>query len=188
MVVQAQLVESERGLVPKGDGWFVLNAREAQWWKRRVTVCDFEGEPRFPQLGMNLTLLEPGEPMSMYHWEADQEGFLILSGEALLVIEGEERALRQWDFVHCPPGTNHVIIGAGAARCLVLAVGARLNRSKGQQWGAYTVDETALRHGAGVQRQTTKGTEAHAGWPPWTLTSYREDWLPEYPRASNAAG
>ena len=78
VVVQAQLVETERGLVPKGDGWFVLNAREAQWWKRRGlgTVCDFEGEPRFGQLGINLTLLEPGEPMTMYHWEADQEGFL----------------------------------------------------------------------------------------------------------------
>ena len=179
VVVQAQLVETERGLAPKGDGWFVLNAREAQWWKRRVTVCDFEGEPRFGQLGINLTLLEPGEPMTMYHWEADQEDFLILSGEALLVIEGEERTLRQWDFVHCPPGTNHAIIGAGTARCLVLAVGARDNRSKGQQWGAYTVDETALRHGAGVQRETTEGSEAYAQFPPWKLTRYRDGWLPD---------
>jgi hypothetical protein len=102
VVVQAQLVETERGLVPEGDGWFILNALEAQWWKRRVTVCDFEGEPRFRQLGINLTLLEPGEPMTMYHWEADQEDFLMLAGEALLVIEGEERTLRQCDFVHCP--------------------------------------------------------------------------------------
>jgi uncharacterized cupin superfamily protein len=109
VVVQARLVETERGLVPEGDGWFVLNAREAQWWKRRVTVCDFEGEPRFQQLGINLTVLEPGEPMTMYHWEADQEDFLVLAGEALLVIEGEERTLQPWDFVHCPPGTNHAI-------------------------------------------------------------------------------
>ena len=101
VVVQAQLVETEGGLVPKGDGWFVLNAREAQWWKRSGlgTVCDFEDKPRFHQLGFNLTLLEPGEPMTMYHWEAAQEDFLMLSGEALLVIEGEERTIRQWDFV-----------------------------------------------------------------------------------------
>ena len=92
VVVEAQLVEPERGLAPKGDGWFVLNAREAQWWKRRVTVCDFEGEPRFRQLGINLTLLEPGEPMTMYHWEADQEDFLILSGEA----EGKRGARTPW--------------------------------------------------------------------------------------------
>jgi len=109
VVVQAQLVETEGGLVPEGDGWFVLNACEAQWWKRSGlgTVCDFEGELRFQQLGINLTLLEPGEPMTMYHWEANQEDFLMLSGEALLVIEGEERTIREWDFVHCPPGTNH---------------------------------------------------------------------------------
>lgn len=179
VVVQAQLVETECGLVPKGDGWFVLNARAAQWWKRRVTVCDFEGEPRFGQLGINLTLLEPGQPMTMYHREADQEDFLILSGEALLVIEGEERTIRQWDFVHCPPGTNHAIIGAGTARCLVLAVGARDNRSKGLAWGAYTVDETALRHGAGVQRETTEGSEAYAGLPPWKLAQFRDGWLPD---------
>jgi uncharacterized cupin superfamily protein len=181
VVVQAQLVETERGFVPKGDGWFVLNAREAEWWTRSGlgTACDFEGEPRFPQLGINLTLHEPGKPMTMYHWEADQEDFLMLSGEALLVIEGEERTIRQWDFVHCPPGTNHVIIGAGTAPCLVLAVGARDHRSKGQEWGAYTVDETALRHGAGVQRETTEGSEAYAPFPPWKLTRYGDGWLPD---------
>jgi uncharacterized cupin superfamily protein len=179
VVAQAQLVESESGLAPKGDGWFVLNAREAEWWKRRVTQCDFEGEPRFRQFGVNLTLLEPGVSMTMYHWEADQEDFLVLSGEALLVIEGEERALQQWDFVHCPPGTNHAIVGAGTARCLVLAVGGRVNRSKGQQWGAYTVDDAALRHDAGVERETSEGSEAYAGFPPWTLTSYHDGWLPD---------
>ena len=181
MVVQAQLVETELGLAPEGDGWFVLNAREGQWWMRTglATRCDFEGEPRFGQLGINLTLLEPGAPMTMYHWEADQEDFLMLSGEAVLVIEGEERTIRQWDFVHCPPGTNHAIIGAGTAPCLVLAVGARDNRSRGQQWGAYTLDEAALRHGAGVERETTEGSEAYARFPPSTLTRFRDDWLPD---------
>src|SRR5262249_11889892 len=83
--------------------------------------------------------------------EADQEDFLVLAGEALLIIEGEERTLRQWDFVHCPPGTSHTIVGAGTSQCLVLAVGAR-DRSTGPDWGAYVVDETALRHGAGAER------------------------------------
>jgi len=188
VVVEAQLVETELGLAPKGDGWFVLNARDAQWWRRRVTVCDFEGEHRSPQLGINLTLLEPGEPMTMYHWEADQEDFLVLAGEALLVIEGAERRLRQWDFVHCPPGTNHAIIGAGTCRCLVLATGARDNRSKGQEWGRYTVDATALRHGAGVQRETTEGSEAYARFPPWKLTRYGEGWLPDWPSRAPTSG
>ncbi len=111
VIPEAQLVSTEHGLVPKGDGWFVLNARDTQWWERtgRGVLCEFEGAgfegaTDFMQLGINLTLLGPGEPMAMYHWEADQEDFLVLSGEAILVIEGRERRLRAWDFVHCPPG------------------------------------------------------------------------------------
>ena len=184
MVPEAELVPTERGLVPKGDGWFVLNAREAQWWERpgRGVLCEFEGAgfegaADFDQLGINLTVLDPGEPMAMYHRENDQEDFLVLRGEALLIIEGEERPLRTWDFVHCPAGTNHVIIGAGDAPCLILAVGAR-TRSTGPDWGAYTVDEAAQRHGAAVERETTDPAEAYARFPGGGLTRYREGWLP----------
>jgi uncharacterized cupin superfamily protein len=180
-VASAELVETDCGFAPKGDGWFVLNAREGQWWQRggRGVLCDFEGagegDTDFQQLGVNLTLLGPGEPMAMYHWEADQEDFLVLSGEALLIIEGEERTLREWDFVHCPPGTNHTIVGAGDSPCLVLAVGAR-DRRKEEQWGAYTVDAAALRHGAGVEQEMTSG--AYARFPPSKWTRYGEGWLP----------
>ena len=184
MIPEAELVSREHGLVPKGQGWFVLNAREAQWWERggRGVLCEFEGAgfegaADFLQLGINLTLLGPGEPMAMYHWEADQEDFLVLAGEALLIVEGEERRLRQWDFVHCPPATNHSIIGAGDGPCLVLAVGAR-DRTRGPEWGAYTVDEAARRRGAGVERETTESREAYARFPPSRLTRYREGWLP----------
>jgi uncharacterized cupin superfamily protein len=90
-------------------------------------------------------MLSPGDAMAMYHWESDQEDFLLVSGEALLVIEGEERRLRAWDFVHCPPGTRHVIVGAGDGPCVVIATGARQHKD-GPDWGGYTVDETALRH------------------------------------------
>jgi uncharacterized cupin superfamily protein len=115
--------------------------------------------------------------MSMYHWEADQEDFLVLAGEALLVIEGEERALRQWDFVHCPPGTSHTLVGAGDAPCLVLAVGAR-DRSTGEDWGAYTVDEAAIRHGAGVEQETAEPPEAYARFGQGRLRGYADGWLP----------
>jgi uncharacterized cupin superfamily protein len=184
MVPESELVPTERGLVPKGEGWFVLNARQTQWWERngRGVLCEFEGAglegaTDFHQFGINLTRLGPGEPMAMYHWEADQEDFLVLSGEALLIIEGEERRLRQWDFVHCPPGTNHTIVAAGDEPCLILAVGAR-DRSTGAEWGGYTVDEAALRHGAGVERETTEPKEAYARFGPSKLTGYREGWLP----------
>ena len=106
MVPESRLEATEHGLVPKGDGWFVLNAREARWLSRRAAPRFASSRVRqdFPQLGINLSVLGPGEPMAMYHWEADQEDFLVLAGEALLIVEGEERPLRRWDFVHCPPG------------------------------------------------------------------------------------
>jgi uncharacterized cupin superfamily protein len=183
MVPEARLESTEHGLVPTGDGWFVLNAREARWLYRsgRSAICEFEGddegETDFMQLGINLSVLEPGVPMAMYHWEADQEDFLVLAGEALLIVEGEERPLRAWDFVHCPAGTKHVIVGAGDAPCLVLAVGAR-ERSTGPDWGAYTVDEAALRHGAGVEQETTDPKQAYARFPRRKPARYREGWLP----------
>jgi uncharacterized cupin superfamily protein len=116
--------------------------------------------------------------MAMYHWEADQEDFLVLSGEALLIVEGEERALRQWDFVHCPPGTKHVIVGGGDAPCIVLAVGAR-DHSTGQDWGGYTVDEAALRHNAGVDEETADPKQAYARFTKREPTRNREGWLPK---------
>ena len=104
-------------------------------------------------LGVNLAVLEPGEPNSRYHWETEQEGFLVLSGEALLIVEGEERPLRQWDFVHCPPKANHVIVGAGEGPCVVLAMSSRENQAHGP-YGAYTVDKTARLHGACAEEET----------------------------------
>jgi uncharacterized cupin superfamily protein len=184
MVRESQLEPTEHGVVPKGDGWFVLNARDARWLQARgrSAICEFEGafegEQDFLQLGINLSVLGPGVPMGMYHWEADQEDFLVLAGEALLVVEGDERPLRRWDLVHCPAGTKHVIVGAGAAPCVVLAVGAR-DRSTGPDWGGYSVDEAALRHGAGVAKETTDKREAYAGLPRREPTRYLAGWLPE---------
>jgi uncharacterized cupin superfamily protein len=182
VVPEARLRATEHGLVPEGDGWFVLNAREASWRQAagRGAICDLEGEPEFSQVGINPFVLAPGEPMSMYHWEADQEDFLVLAGEALLVVEGTERPLRAWDFVHCPAETKHVIVGAGEAPCLVLAVGAR-DRSTGRDWGGYPVDEVALRHGAGVEEETTDPKEAYAPFPRREPSRYRDGWLPDLP-------
>ena len=185
MVRESLLEPAEHGLVPKGEGWFVLNAREAQWWDRpgRGVLCEFEGAgfeeaADFLELGINVTILGPGEPMAMYHYENDQEDFLVLAGEALAIVEGEERPLRRWDFLHCPAGTSHVILGTGEGPCVVLAVGAR-DRSTGPDWGAYTVAEAAQLHGAGVERETTDRDEAYARFAGGRLTRYREGWLPE---------
>jgi uncharacterized cupin superfamily protein len=186
MVPEAALEQTEAGLAPVGEGWFVLNSREARWRDREgrgnslpfTGWTDSEAETYFPQVGVQLFVLGPGEPIGMYHWEADQEDFLVLSGEALLIIEGQERPLKQWDFVHCPPETRHMIVGAGERTCVVLAVGAREHIGANVNGGAYTVDEVALRHGAGVEEETTDPEIAYARFPEPEPTRYRDGWLP----------
>ena len=177
MTDEAGLEETDTGRVPEGDGWYVLNARDARWHHAvgRPALCTFEGDRAFPQLGINVTVLDPGLPLCRYHWEADQEDFLVLAGEAILVVEDQERPLRQWDFVHCPPRTGHVIVGAGSGPAVILAVGARVD-STGDDWGAYTVSEAARRHGASVDEETTSSDEAYAAWPDQLPTAYR-GWL-----------
>ena len=177
MSPEAPLEQTEHGLLPSADGWFVLNAREAPWLDSggRLFGMVKQGKADFSQLGVGLAVLAPGQPMSMYHWEADQEGFLVLSGEALAIVEGEERPLRQWDFLNCPAGTNRVIVGAGETPCVVFAVGARWNHTYRKP---YAVDPAAQRHGAGVSEETTDGDVAYADWPDPELTRYREGWLP----------
>ena len=177
-VPEAPLEQTEQGLAPNGPGWYVLNARDAPWRhaEGRTAVCDFEGTPHFDQLGINLSVLLPGQTMAMYHWEADQEDFLVLSGEALLIVEGEERPLRQWDLAHCPAGTRHTIVGAGDGPCLMLAVGAR-DRSVGPEWGGYEPNEAAARHGVSVEHATADVDEAYAHLHRRQPVRYREGWL-----------
>ena len=166
------------GVVPESDGWFVLNARQSRWrdYGALGAACNFEGKRPFKQLGINLNVLNPGEPMSMYHRENHQEGFLVLAGECLLIVEGEERSLKAWDFFHCPAGTAHVIVGAGIGPSFVLAVGGR----GGRKGIVYLVDESALEHGAGASKETRKSAEAYARFPPSERSQYREGWLPDF--------
>jgi len=184
MIPEAPPKQTEDGLVAVGGGWFVLNARDARWNHRlgRQSLSftgktEFEADTYFPQLGVNLAVLEPGEPNSMYHWETETEAFLVLSGEALLIVEGQERPLRQWDFVHCPPKTGHVIVGAGDGPCVILAMSSRENQAFGP-YGAYTVDEVARRHGASVEEDVQDADVADARVPKSEPTRYRDGWLP----------
>jgi uncharacterized cupin superfamily protein len=179
LIPEAPLDQTETGLVPAGEGWFVLNAQESRWLHAdgRGARLSFDGGVYFPQVGISLFVLAPGEPIGMYHWEADQEDFLMLSGEAVLIIEGDERPLRQWDFVHCPAETKHIIVGAGDSPCTVLAVGAREHQAGGFS-GGYTVDDAALRHGAGVDRETTEPDDAYAQLAKRVPTRYRQGWFP----------
>jgi len=172
---------SKNGLVTDGEGWFVVNARESRWRDEGSlgSFCTFEGKRRFPHLGINLSVLEPGQQMAMYHRENAQEAFLVLEGTCALVVEGQERVLRERDLFHCPPGTAHVIVAAGEGPAVVLAVGAR---GRGIGGGvSYLPCEAAGRYGASVERETTKSAEAyahiHADLPRSNWIRYRAGWL-----------
>src|SRR5436189_6085665 len=99
-VAEARLEDSGSGLAPVTEGWFVVNVRDAQWWfaESRGAACAFENEygdrpVEFGQLGINITVLEPGQT-SLYHAEENQEAFLVVYGECVLIVEGQERRLR----------------------------------------------------------------------------------------------
>ena len=162
---EAPLSDSGSGLAPAGDGWFVVNVRDAEWLtseggdkKPSGSECAFEsGEFWFRQLGVRLHVLEPGEPNGLYHSESAQEAFLVLSGECRLLVEGEERLLRQWDFFHSPVGTEHIFVGAGDGPCVIFMVGAR---SDDQQL-LYPVSELAARYGASVEEETSDPRQAY---------------------------
>ena len=157
--------------------WFVRNARDARWLEDDLgAYCSFEDDgERFPELGLNLSVLRPGRPMCMYHRESHQEDFLVLRGECLLIVEGEERQLRQWDFFHCPRDVAHVIVGAGSGPSLVLAVGSRV----GPDAVLYPVDPVALAHEAGVEKETATPAEAYARFAKPAETPFRDEFLPD---------
>lgn len=175
-VPEARILETEHGSAPEGDGWFVLNAREAVWdaVPGLGGSALLEGDVRFGQFGVNIHVLPPGEPNAMYHAEEDQEDFLVLSGECLLLVEGHERRLRAWDFVHCPPWTEHAFVGAGEEPCAILMIGGRAHRGL-----RYPVSEIALRHGAGVEEETDTGRVAYERFPEPVKRPFREGDLPE---------
>lgn len=162
------------GRAPAGDGWFVLNAGDAQWLDGVFgAYTRFEGDVRFPQIGINIGVLSPGQASCYYHAENEQEDFLVLSGECLALVEGVERRLRQWDFVHCPAWTEHVFVGAGDGPCALLAIGTRLHDEV-----VYPASELAQRHGAGVADRTTDASEAYADLPDDEPVAFDPRWLP----------
>ena len=177
--------ETEDGLAPVGEGWFVANARDLRWREKPgrgfnlafTGSTDYEAETFFPQLGVNLSIVEPGQPSAMYHWENDAEAFLVLYGEALLLVEGQERPLRQWDYVHFPPGTNHIVVGAGDGPCAILMMGSR-EFIASDDWGGYTVNELAAKYGCSVEEDTPDADIAYARFGESQFTRYREGWLP----------
>ena len=180
MVHEAQLKKTDAGLVVESDGWFVLNARDVPWWRseEKGQGTDYEGKYELPQLGFHIHVLMPGQH-SVYHGERGQEDFLVVSGECVLVIEGEERHLKAWDFVHCPPWTQHAFVGAGDGPCVIVAAGSRMEGFD----VLYPVNEVAAKYDAIVLEETSNWQEAHARFGQGERSAYREGWLPSLSRA-----
>jgi uncharacterized cupin superfamily protein len=144
----------------RSEGWFVANVRELRWQENELgATCEFDKHrERFEEFGVNLTVLRPRQAMTMYHRERYQEGFLVLRGECLLIVEGQEVPMRQWDYFHCPADVAHAIVGSGDGLSVVLAIGGRV----GPDMILYPRDETALKHRAGVELETPLPKEAYA--------------------------
>lgn len=147
-----------------------------QWQENELgaTVELDRGRDHFDEFGINLTALRPGQSMTMYHRRRSQEGFLVLRGECLLIVESQEVPSRRWDYFHCPPDVAHAIVGAGERLSLVLAVGNRI----GPDVIVYPRDDAALRHDAGVERETPQPKEAYARFTrPAPGIDFREEFL-----------
>jgi quercetin dioxygenase-like cupin family protein len=161
---EADVERTPEGQVPVGGGWFILNLGEMAWetvpgfgvWRG---FDDPHADPSQPGMGVHVHVLRPGE--ALYHAEAAQEGFLVLSGECIAVVEGQERRMRQWDFFHSSPGTEHITVGAGDAPCAILMFGSP-DPSRKVEWIA---NETAAKYGASVARTTGRDTQAYGELP-----------------------
>jgi uncharacterized cupin superfamily protein len=165
---EASLDNWPTGLVPEGAGWFVVNLRDVAWSAHPeqgyTTLFENPRGERMPELGIRACVLQPGQMLSLYHEENAQEAFLVLAGEGVLIVEGQERRLRAWDFFHCPAGTKHAIV-AGDASIALLAAGARHD----PELLRYPVSELAARYGASVATETTDPDEAYADQGEWVL-------------------
>ncbi len=175
-VNEASSEETPYGRYVTSDGWFVLNLSDALAVRndeKGGAVYPLEArDAPFRDFGVNVRVFSAGQPNALYHAETGQEGFLVLSGECTLVVEEEERTLRQWDYFHCPSMTRHVIVG-GAEPCLVLMIGAR----PADETLHYPVSDVAAKYEASAAKETYDPDEAYADWPgdhtpvrlPWPL-------------------
>lgn len=144
------------------DQPLILNLADApaRAHSRRATILDLEPEDAtWPDTGINVQVMQPGQPNCRYHSEPVQEDFLVLHGECVAIVEGVERPLRQWDLLHCPAGVSHVFVGAGDGPCAVLMIGSRREDA-----AHYPVDEVAARYDASVTEPTDDPAEAYADW------------------------
>jgi uncharacterized cupin superfamily protein len=156
--------------------WFVVNVEDATAMsheKGGIAVAFESPEDRFPDIGVNIRVLQPGQPNGKYHSENVQEDFLVLGGECIAILDGEERPLRAWDFVHCPAGTEHIFVGAGDGPCTILMVGGR----RADKSLLYPVCEAAARYGASAAETTTEPARAYADWDR-TFTPVEVPWPP----------
>jgi len=158
---EARIEQTDEGAVVASPGWFVLNLADTVWQRheRAGTWTDFEGGD-FEQFGIGVHVLEPGQPNARYHSEAFQEDFLVLAGECILIVEGEERRLKQWDFFHASPGTHHIRVGAGHGPCAILMAGAR---GEGNEIH-YPRSELAARYDASSPEDTNDSRVAYSDW------------------------
>jgi uncharacterized cupin superfamily protein len=171
---ETKLTQTPQGVAPEGEGWFIVNIADARGRssERFGRAVRFEGEPEFQAFGINVRILQPGQPNCLYHRESQTEAFLVLEGECVAIVEEQERPMRKGDFLYAPPGTAHVFVGAGDGPCAILMVGTRIQPEE----VVYPVSEVAARHGASVESETDSPQDAYAGTPPPEPARFELPW------------
>lgn len=157
---ESEYVAGEFGKSTKGEGWSILNLAECVWLDSPQFGCfaRLEGTEPFKDLGLNVHVLNEKQPACMYHSENKQEGFLVLFGECRVIVNDEERALKTWDYLHCPAGVEHLLVGGDNGPCALLMVGARGEDATLN----YPVNEKARAFGGSADPATTNPKEAYA--------------------------
>jgi uncharacterized cupin superfamily protein len=183
VVPEARLERVASGLAPVTPGWFVVNTADAAWVTNEewCGVCIFEsddfvlrGRPDLteyvkPGAGFTIRVIPPGKPGGLYHAESVDENFLVLMGECVLIVEDQERRLRIWDFVHCPPMTGHTFVNTGSGPCVILATGNRRDDLE----RIHPRSEIALRYDASVESDMS-APERRGSWEVKRPSSWEE--------------
>lgn len=175
-VPEAPMRQTASGREPAGPGWFVVNAADAAWMGHRGygAYAPFEsGDAPHAHLGYGFHVLMPGEPSTHYHGEVGEEAFVVLRGECKLLVEGQERTMRQWDVFHAPPWTRHGFVGAGDGPCVIWMMGARIEPDH----VIYERDPVAVRYGAAAPEETTSPKVSYRDRPPREPVRFDPAWF-----------
>lgn len=92
--------------------------------------------------GVNLIVLQPGQRGRIHAHERQDEVYLVLEGELMLLIKGVEHVLGEDRVVRVGPAVRRQLVNAGAQRLVLLALGGSGSHAgrDGRAWTSWEDD------------------------------------------------